>query len=770
MFAALGRFSVRYRWAIIAFWLVVAFMCVRFLPSLSSVANNDNSAFLPNSAPSVQAAKLGDPFQKSNLITGLIIAATTDSRTLTAADNAAITRVEQEAAKLPNVKLVRDQGLSGDGQARKALVETTTGGFDVSGSKQVVSGVRALFTNLPPNLQMHFTGLLPTQIDTNNSTQHQQNQTEQFSILFIILLLLVVFRGALAPLVTLAPAFLAYTIAGPVVAEAAKAGVQVSGFTQFMLIVLMLGAGSDYGLFLIFRTREEMARGKEPKPAVAYALEKVGESITYSGSTVILAFLSLLLASFGLYRGLGPGLAIGIAIVLIVDLTLLPALLAVLGKSVFWPRIPRAGTYKEGIWGRVAGRAVAKPLPTLLLGVAVFGGVAFANLAYKPSGFGSTSGPPDGSDSALGQTVVEQHFPAADINPTNLLFELPRPVWAEPQVLVTAQHSLTASGLFTAVAGPLDPNGHAFTPSVLTALHAKLGPPAALPLTPPANLSVPVATYESYRSLAQFISPSGTVVQFYAALKAGDPTSNAAMAAVPNVRRAVTATAASIGAVNSGVAGQAAAFYDVSTTAGQDLVKVIPIVLVLIMFLLIGLLRSLIAPLYLIISVGLSYLAALGLAVLAFVIIGGGDGINFILPFFMFIFLMALGEDYNILVMSRVREEAHDLPLDQAVRKAVGSTGTTVTSAGLILAGTFVVLTIATTGSIREIGIGLALGILLDTFLVRTLFVPSAVVLLGRWNWWPSKLFRDGHGGSGEDPEQPEQHELALAGVSPSGD
>jgi RND superfamily putative drug exporter len=152
-------------------------------------------------------------------------------------------------------------------------------------------------------------------------------------------------------------------------------------------------------------------------------------------------------------------------------------------------------------------------------------------------------------------------------------------------------------------------------------------------------------------------------------------------------------------------------------------------------------LRSLVAPLYLVASVALSYVASLGLAVGIFVVIGGQLGINFTLPFFMFVFIMALGEDYNILVMSRIREEAGHLPLRDAVIRAIATTGTTVTSAGLVLAGTFAVLAITTSGQVRQIGTGLALGILLDTFVVRTLLVPSAAILTGRWNWWPSKLF-----------------------------
>jgi RND superfamily putative drug exporter len=766
LFAALGRFSVRYRYVIVGFWVVAAVLAVRLLPSLSSVANNQNSAFLPSSAPSIQAAALARPFEHSDAATGVIVAATTDHTPLTAADNAAVDRVEQRAAKLPHVTDVRDQGFSGDGQARKALVETTAGGFDNNGSKQVVNDVRALFTDLPPGLAMHFTGQLPTNVDQNTSTQHQQRQTEQLSILFIILLLLVVFRGVLAPLVTLFPAFLAFTLAGPIVAEAAKAGVEVSGFTQFMLIVLMLGAGTDYGLFLIFRVREEMARGAEPRRAVETAVARVGESVTFSASTVILAFLSLLFASFGLYRGLGPGLAIGIAVVLVVDLTLLPALLAILGRTVFWPRIPRADTYREGWWGRAAGHVVARPRITLVAGAILLGGLAVANVAYEASGFGSTTGAPDNADSTIGQQVLTRHFPLASVNPTNLLFRLPTPVWQDPSVLAVATRDLSAAPLFKALAGPLDPNGVSLTPAELARLHATLGPPQDLPAQPAAGSPVSLVTYETYRATAQFVSRDGRTLQFYALLAAGDPGGDAAMRAVPEMRATVARVADTIGAAQSGVAGEAAAFHDVATISGQDLVKIIPIVLIAILLLLILLLRSLVAPLYLILSVGLSYLAALGLAVLAWIVIAGDPGINFILPFFMFIFLMALGEDYNILVMSRIREEAHDRSLAEAVRVAVGSTGTTVTSAGLILAGTFIVLTIATSGSIRQVGIGLAVGVLLDTFLVRTLLVPSVVVLLGRRNWWPSHLYRR-HGAlattaDGDTSEHPPAPELAT--------
>jgi len=190
--------------------------------------------------------------------------------------------------------------------------------------------------------------------------------------------------------------------------------------------------------------------------------------------------------------------------------------------------------------------------------------------------------------------------------------------------------------------------------------------------------------------------------------------------------------------------------YDVAQLSDSDLRTVIPIAIAVIAVLLALVMRSLIAPLYLIASVVLSYFSALGLTVLVFDKAAGQPGLTFILPFLLFMFLLALGEDYNILVMSRIREEAHRLPLPEAVSRALNVTGTTVTSAGLVLAGTFGVLAIVGSGSagqqnvrtIVDVGVGLALGILMDTFLVRTLLVPSAVVLIGRWNWWPSRLGR----------------------------
>jgi RND superfamily putative drug exporter len=257
-----------------------------------------------------------------------------------------------------------------------------------------------------------------------------------------------------------------------------------------------------------------------------------------------------------------------------------------------------------------------------------------------------------------------------------------------------------------------------------------------------------VTTYNAYRASAFYVSADGRTIQFEVALRAGDPASTTAIDAMPQVRRAVDAAGVASGASATGVAGEAPALYDVDSTSNRDLTHIVPIAIIAIGILLGLVLRSAIAPLYLIVSVALSYLAALGVAVLVFIDIKGDAGITFILPFLMFLFLLALGEDYNILIMTRIREEAHHLPLKEAVAVAIGRTGPTITSAGMVLAGTFGVLAVAGSSGpggnqIQAIGLGLAVGVLMDTFLVRTLLVPATVVLLGRLNWWPAHVAPD---------------------------
>jgi RND superfamily putative drug exporter len=766
VFRGIGSFAVKFRWFVLLAWIIAAVAVPRALPSLSSVTQGNNANFLPASAPSEHALKLAGPLGGSTLTPVPVVAASTQG-TLSAADQAWLQKLEQDLGQVKTVVKVRDLGRSPDGQAAQVQVlSNVSQGGSGSGLTTLVDDLRSAIKKASPpsDLSVHLAGAVAVNVDQQAKSGNSDNQIQLLSVVFILVLLLLVFRALLAPLVTLIPAFLAVAISGPLVAEAAQHGLKVSPLAQILLIVLVLGAGTDYGLFLVFRVRENLRSGLERKEAVIAAVERVGESITFSAATVVAALLSLLAATFEFYSDLGIPLAIGIVVMLLAGLTLLPALLSIFGRAVFWPSKTQSGTGKAGVWGRVAVRIIRHPVPTLVSGLVVFGGLAIAASANTASGFGGQTSAPSGSDSAAGAAILSAHFPNTSANPTNIIYTLKQPVWDDLQVVQTARGQLEASGLFTSVAGPLNPNGATLTPAQLTALHDKLGAPQSLPATPPANSGVPAIGYQLYRATALYISPDGRTVQFETGLKAGDPSTTAATNAVPAIRAEAATVMKSIGATDYGVGGQAPAIYDISSVSNSDLATVIPIAIVVIGFLLALVMRSLVAPLYLIISVGLSYLAALGLSVLVFIELAGDGGLVFFLPFLMFVFLLALGEDYNILVMSRIREEAQHYPLKEAVSRALVATGTTVTSAGLVLGGTFTVFAIvgAQQGSnqFRDVGAGLALGILMDTFLVRTLLVPSTVVLLGRWNWWPSKLSRPDAGPTpavtGDDaPETP---------------
>ncbi len=743
LFSGIGRCCIRFRWAVVAAWLVLTVAAVAFLPSLGDVIKNDNAAFLPASTPSVRAQILAAPFLTADQQTATIVAVRAGG-TLTAADQSAVDRVEAAARRAPFVVTVRDAAVYPGGQARTAVVEfsAAAAGAGRAGAA-AVAAIRADFTGLPAGLSIHLTGPLPELVDQQRAGEKTANHVELVSAILILVLLAVAFRSALAPLAALAPAGLALALAGPLIAESARLGVEISSLLQLLLTALVLGAGTDYGLFLIFRYRENLRRGLAPNAAIEAAVGRVGESITFSAATVIAALLSLLLASFGLYRGVGPGLALGILVVLLVELTFFPALLSILGRSVFWPSVPEPGPWRPGRWGAVAARVSGRPVTALVTGTVVLAALAVSLMHYAPSGF-DPGGFIAGSDSGAGENALVQYFGASAISATDVVVRLPTPVWATVTRVETLTNGLRSAGQFTSVAGALQAEGSfSLPPEFLARGHAALGPPGDLPIVEPRATRVPTFVYDAYRATAQFISPDGRTLLFRVDLAAGSPGTTAALQAIPGIRATVGAVARSVGATAWGVAGQAASAADVSAVSGSDIVKIAPVVLAVLYLLLALVLRSLVAPLYRVASVALSYLASLGLAVLIFVVIGQQLGVNFTLPFFMFIFIMALGEDYNILVMSRIREEAARLPLRPAVAAAIGSTGTTVTSAGLVLAGTFGVLAVATSGQIRQIGTGLALGILLDTFVVRTLLVPSAAVLCGRWNWWPSRLFRE---------------------------
>ncbi len=744
-FAGLARFNVKFRYIIVILWIAGTIAAVHFFPSINSVAKSNNSDFLPQNSPSTLAANLDSAFEQKGVIR-INVVLKKDSGQINRSDTTAIKSVVTSLKAVQTVVMVVDLGTSPNGTVEQLLVlsNVSQAGNSDTPDVNLITSIEKTLSHTPSAFKGYVAGQIATQVASQNSSGNTGKQIQQFSILFIIVLLLLIFRSVLAPFVTIIPAIIVVTLSGPVIAEASKFGLQVSSISSFMLIVLVLGAGTDYGLFLVFREREEIRNGLPPKEAIVKALSRVGESISFSAFTVIAALLSLLLATFGIYQSMGAPLAIGIFFMLLAGLTLLPAILAILGRAVFWPMRIEQGQKREGLWGRIAARIIRRPAITLGTGLIIFLLLALGSFGNQPSGFGGQTTAPKGTSAAIGNALIAANFPNSSSNPTLVVMKFKNSVWSAPNVLQTAETSLVSNNLFSSVAGPLDPNGATISPTEINSLYLKLGNPDILPPAPPTTLKIPKSQYFAYRATREFISPDGHTIQFETNLSAGDATSTAAINDVPQIRSAVTNIATKAGAVASGVAGEAPAIYDISSVSNSDLIHVMPVAVFVIALLLMFVLRSLVAPIYLILSVVLSYFAALGLSVIVFIYFAGDGGLTFILPFLMFLFLLALGEDYNILVMTRIREEAHGLTLKEAVAKAISTTGTTVTSAGLVLAGTFAVLAIAGSQSgssqVRDIGFGLAMGILMDAFFVRTLLVPSTVVLLDRWNWWPSKL------------------------------
>ena len=743
-FAALGRFVVRFRYLVVLIWIAVTILSLVAFPSLGSVIKSMTiSDYLPPGAPSIEAIHLAAPFQNTRYASAIIVATRAGSA-LTPQDQAAIDTLEQTVRAMPHVKVVRDLSLSPDGVVRQAEVQADVDQTGTGTGASLVSDIREAFgqVNAPVGLSFHLTGDLATTVDVLDAQQASQNAAQRLTYLLIIVLLFLAFRALLAPLLTLIPAAMALALSGPVIAGAVtRFGVQASSITEVVLIVLVLGAGTDYGLFLTYRVREELRRGLEPRDAVARALQTVGETITFSALTVIAALSTLVIAQFASYQSLGPALAIGIGVMLVAGLTLLPALLAIFGRIAFWPTstTPQADTSAHG-WSRLTARLVRRPAVTLGLGVALFAGLAVGTVGTSLSGFGAQASGPADADSTVGTTIIDAHYPTSGQTPTAILLRFPRSVWTDPEGLATAESGLGGISAIRTVLGPLNPTGAPITVAQLRQLHDQLGDPQALPALPPSGVAISPQAYNAYRAIGQYVSADGNTVRFLAVLK-GSSSDPGALDAIPALRTAVDAAARTAGAAESAVFSRNAITYDILHTSESDHSHIIPIVAALIALLLSVVLRSLIAPLYLVVSVVLSYLAAWGLVALVFVHLGDSDGVNFIVPFVLFVFLMALGSDYNILVMRRIREEAERLPLREAVREALARTSGAVTAAGMILAGTFAVLAVtAANEQNRQFGFGVAAGILMDTFLIRTLLIPALVVLLGRWNWWPVRL------------------------------
>jgi putative drug exporter of the RND superfamily len=606
--------------------------------------------------------------------------------------------------------------VSSDGKTLTATVL-----FNDSNDKKVADGVNAIEDLLKeqhgaPGLTTGVAGPAVQISDSNKAFANLSGKVTTVTVILIFVLLLAIYRSPILPLIPLLSVALAFLLSnGLFGAIANAAGLKVNPQSSSLTIVLILGAGTDYSLFIISRYREELRQYQSKYEAMWHTMANVGEAIASSALIVVVTLVTLILASLTFFSNLGPSAALAIACMLVAGLTLVPSILLLLGRVAFWPFVPRYGEQHaedSGIWTRVAGAVAARPGVVAAATIAVFVVLALGSFGLKQR-FDFVSNFPASYPSRQGQQLLEKAGPqdVGKLAPTNIYVTSDGPILDHVDQLAAISSALKGEKGVASVAGFEGQTAQQVQQSNQ--------------LLPPTQRT---------------ISADGKTARIDLNL-ATDPYGTPAMDLIASIRRAARAPVNGSG-LTVNVGGNTAIQADERSDGNRDIALLGPIVFLAIGAILALLLRSIIAPLYLLATTLLSFFATLGLTVLVFQGLRGQSGIQNFVPTFMAIFLVALGADYNVFIMSRVREEALREGVHDGTRKAIARTGGVITSAGIILAGTFAALITQPLELLQQIGFAVAAGILLDTFVVRALLVPSIVLLLGKWNWWPSKAMR----------------------------
>jgi RND superfamily putative drug exporter len=506
----------------------------------------------------------------------------------------------------------------------------------------------------------------------------------------VALILILVYRSPVLWIIPLLSSLFALTTAGGIVYLLAKKNIiDVDGQSQGILSVLVIGAATDYALLLIARYREELHLHENRFDAMKSAYKGVWEPILASGSTVSISLLILLFSQLTNTAGLGPIGAIGIVCAMITILTLLPALLLVFGRWIFWPRRPLFDGddhVMSGPWSKLANGIGRNPRKAWVVTGSVLLLLAFASTTLKADGIGTVDTFTGRPESVVGQKLLVTHFPGGEGDPT--------------QIVVAADK--------------ID--------AVTAAVKSAPGVTEVVTLVDPMTKSIKIVNNKAILNVTLDKAPDS--------VEAGND--------IPKIRElAHKADASSL------VGGTSAVYFDVRTANNQDNKTIIPIILIVITIILGLLLRSILSALVLLGTVLLSYFATLGVCALVFNHIFGFAGGDNSFPLFAFIFLVALGIDYNIFLMTRVREESGKIGTRAGIIKGVTVTGAVITSAGIVLAATFAVLGLLPLVPLAELGFAVAFGVLLDTIIVRSILVPALVHEIGPKIWWPSKLSRE---------------------------
>jgi putative drug exporter of the RND superfamily len=691
----------RWKWVVLAVWIVAAVAMQPLGKKLSDVTTDNTESFLPSSAQSTEVVrKLDNDFPAKETSLALVVYQNKDG--LTPANKAKIAAdartIESRPAQIPLT------------QSQPPVIPFTPGApaFLASSNGQVAYAVYTLPTNfdkLPDwgkairdvtgsdtgGMNVYVTGDVGFNTDAHDVFNGLDQKLLFATVALVLVLLGAIYRSVLVALSPLIVVFLAYTAATGFIYLYAKSGATVSSNSTGILIVLMFGVGTDYCLLLVSRYREELRRIDDKHEAMQRAVRRAGPAILASGLTVTLAMLVLVLAESGNTKSLGPVAAISVFTAMVAGLTLLPTLLTIFGRRGFWPRrsvVVYDPEHPEivhtSLWRRFGDRVLHRPGPALAVTGVVFLLGALGLLAYKVD-YSSTTFFKKSVQSVEGFKVLRQSFPAGALSPMTVVVE--------------------QSG------GPVTPEDVALTAARLKTVN---GVAAVIP------------TRQVSRNHQEAIV---NVV-----LK-GDPNDLSSLDLVPKLRDSVANLKPGVTAL---VGGGTAISYDFNKATERDLKLIVPLALVVMAVILAILLQALVAPLVLLASVVLSFACTLGISILFIRFVVGDAGFDASIPTFAFIFLVALGIDYTIFLMARVREEARKHGTREGMLRAIAATGPVITSAGVILAGTFSVLMTLPVTFTFDLGFMVALGILLDTFIVRTIMVPAAVELIGDRIWWPS--------------------------------
>lgn len=698
--------------ALILVWLVGASLGGPLFGKVDEVSSNEQTTYLPESAQATEVQQLLGEFNDSDSIPAIAVFTSEDELTQTELD--AISDAVAGASTVEGVGEDVSPALpSDDGQAVQAFIP-------IDSDAELADTTAALGDELrdavPDGVTVYITGPAGFSADLVAGFAGIDGLLLGVALLAVLVILVLVYRSFLLPLVVLSTSLFALCVALLVVWWLAKFEVLLlSGQTQGILFILVIGAATDYALLLVARFREELRVAQDKGVALLAAWKGSVEPIAASGGTVIAGLLCLLLSDLKSNSTLGPVAAIGIVFAMLSALTLLPSLLLLFGRAVFWPRRPRFepdvvaaehGMRTTGLWARLAGLIKRRPRVIWIVTTLVLVAGAAGVTQLDANGVPQSDLVLGASEARDGQVALGEHFPGGSGSPVYVVVD-------EDRLQDAADVLLANDGIdAVSVTATDSPSGTAsVTEDGLTAV----GPPG----TP-----APDPTTVDGQVLLQ-----GTLTD------AAD--SEAAAATVRELRSDLGDTKALVGGVT-------ATSIDTNDASIHDRNLIIPVILLVIMLILMLLLRSVLAPVLLILTTVLSFGTAMGVSALVFNGIFDFPGADPAVPLFGFVFLVALGIDYNIFLMTRVREESKQHGTREGILRGLSITGGVITSAGLVLAATFAALSVIPILFLVQLAFIVAFGVLLDTFVVRSLLVPALTYDIGKAIWWPSKLWRRG--------------------------